>query len=207
MNEKLITQLDTIHLNDQVYREQLDSIKEKYVNDSVQLKTQLKKQWKTINVIDSIYLIQVASIIDNYGLLGIDVVGDEVSETIFLVIQHADLRTQKQYLPFLQQAVKKGKTKTKYLAYLEDRIADREGRKQIYGTQLYCYAINDSCVVLPLEDPDNVDKRRTAIGLSSMENYLFDNFNKHWNVEQYKKDLPKIESLQKQLNNNEASNK
>lgn len=205
LNDNLAKQLDTIQTNDQVYREQLDTIRKKYATDSMQLKIELAKQWKIISEKDSGNLIQVTSIIDKYGWLSPQIVGDEGSRTLFLVIQHADLNIQKKYLPILKNAVREGNANGKYLAYLEDRIADRENRKQMYGTQIWYDAINDSCIVLPVENPDDLDKRRLDIGLSTMENYFFENFQKHWNLEQYKKDLPKIELLQKRLNSEEGS--
>lgn len=46
--------------------------------------------------------------------------------------------------------------------------------------------------VAPLEDPDNVDKRRAAVGLPTLANYLLE-IGLDWNVEQYKKELPELE--------------
>jgi hypothetical protein len=46
--------------------------------------------------------------------------------------------------------------------------------------------------VRPLEDPDNVDKRRAEVGLEPMVDYV-SRWEIKWDVEQYKKDLMKLE--------------
>ena len=53
------------------------------------------------------------------------------------------------------------------------------------------YATLNKYLVLPLNDPDNVDKRRAEVGLSSLAEYL-NHWNIKWDVEEYKKELPQI---------------
>jgi hypothetical protein len=48
-----------------------------------------------------------------------------------------------------------------------------------------------------LEDPDNVDKKRASVGLEPLAEYA-SNWGIVWDVEQYKKDLPKLEDSLKQ---------
>jgi hypothetical protein len=50
--------------------------------------------------------------------------------------------------------------------------------------------------VLPLEDPENVDKRRAEVGLQPIADYVIE-WQIKWDVEQYKKDLAKIEAKEK----------
>jgi len=57
--------------------------------------------------IDSINLQKIENILDKKGWVGKDLVGEQASMTIFLVIQHSDLETQKKYLPMMREAVKK----------------------------------------------------------------------------------------------------
>jgi hypothetical protein len=49
---------------------------------------------------------------------------------------------------------------------------------------------------LPLEDPDNVDKRRAKMGLGSFADYV-KRWDIVWNSEEYKKQLLLIEAKQK----------
>lgn len=189
----LIKQLDTIYKDDQVYRNQLETIRKKYANDSLQLKSKMNAMSQLMLEKDSINQAKVAAILDKYGWLGIDVIGSNGSAALFLVIQHANLAIQLKYLPMMREAVKNGNALGSDLALLEDRVAIREGKKQIYGSQLAWNMIKNEYIVLPLLDPDNVDKRRAEMGLPSLGIYL-DYFGLKWDAEQYKKDLPAIEA-------------
>ncbi|MFW5759262.1 MAG: DUF6624 domain-containing protein, partial [Bacteroidota bacterium] len=114
-----------------------------------------------------------------------------------LVIQHADLETQVEYLPLLQKAVKKENAKASSLALLEDRIALRQGKFQTYGSQIWTNPETGELFVAPLIDPENVDKRRAEVGLGTLSSYL-KQWQLEWNVEGYLKKLPEYERL---LNN------
>ena len=152
----------------------------------------MKDHWKIIQEKDSINLIAVSSILDQYGWLGSEVVGQQGNSALFLVIQHADINTQQKYLPMMREAVKSGKARGSNLALLEDRVALRQGKKQIYGSQIGRDPITNLYFVSPLEDPDNVDKRRAEVGLGPLADYV-SKWNIQWDVEQYKKDLPSLE--------------
>jgi hypothetical protein len=156
----------------------------------------MKNHLKLINKIDSINLIKVKQILDQYGWLGADVIGSNGNLTLFLVIQHADLASQEKYLPMLREAVKNKKASASNLALLEDRVALRQGKKQIYGTQIERDKVTNSYYISPLEDPDNVDKRRAAVGLQPLGEYV-KQWQIKWDVEQYKRDLPTIEAKEK----------
>ena len=163
--------LDTIYTEDQQYRMQIDSVEKKYGWNS----KEMQAHWKKINDKDSANLIKIKQLLDNYGWLGTDVVGVEGNSTIFLVVQHADLKTQEKYLPMMRTAVKNGKAKGSDLALLEDRVALREGKRQIYGSQIGRDPETQKYYVQPLEDPDNVDKRRAEVGLQPLSEYV-----NHW---------------------------
>lgn len=124
--------------------------------------------WKKINKQDSTNLVAVKRIIDKYGWLTQNDVGEVASDAIFYVLQHSDKATQIHYLPFVRDAVKKGKTKPKFLALYEDRALMWQGKKQIYGTQ---WSTDSSGVtqMYPIENEGNVNKRRLVVGLDSIE--------------------------------------
>ncbi|MBJ7428141.1 MAG: hypothetical protein JHD28_04170 [Bacteroidia bacterium] len=188
LNKPLVALLDSIYIEDQTYRKQLDGIKKKYGRES----NELKDHWKIIIEKDSINLIKVKSILDKYGWLGADVVGMQGNSTLFLVIQHSNQVTQEKYLPMMREAVKNGKAQGSSLALLEDRVALGQGKRQIYGSQIGRDPETQISYVLPLEDPDNVDKRRAEVGLEPLSDYV-SRWQIQWDVEQYKKDLPKLE--------------
>ena len=187
LDKTLVATLDSIFNDDQNGRQQLKEVEAIYGVDS----KELKAHWKMISEKDSINLIKVKTILDTRGWLGADVVGEQGNTTLFLVIQHSDIKTQEHYLPMMRQAVKNGKAKGSSLALLEDRVALRQGRMQIYGSQINRDIKTQSFYVSPLEDPDNVDKRRAEVGLQPLAEYLL-NWNLVWDAEQYKKDLPGI---------------
>lgn len=193
-NETLIKELDSIHHNDQVYRGQLEHVQRTYGGDSNEMQALIKKT----NTNDSINLIKIEAILEKYGWLGTDVIGHEGNSTLFLVIQHSPLASQQKYLPMMREAVAKGNAEAKSLALLEDRVALRLGKRQLYGSQISWDMKTNEYYVLPLEDPDNVDKRRAMVGLGPLSDYV-SKFNMKWDVEQYKKDLPSLEEKTKAM--------
>jgi hypothetical protein len=132
--------------------------------------------------------------------LGISEIGNQCSSALYRVIQHSDLNTQEKYLPLIREAVKNKEAKPRDLATLEDRVALRQGKKQIYGTQVGQDKNSLKYYVSPLADPDNVDKRRAEVGLEPLSMVLesyFETWHLKWDVEQYKKDLPTIMEMYK----------
>lgn len=154
---------------------------------------------KLMNHHDSLNTAIITQILNKYGWLGEDMVGNKGNLTLFLVIQHAKLKIQQKYLPMLRAAVKKGNARGSSLALLEDRVALREGKKQIYGSQMSSVPDHPEKYYLsPLIDPDNVDKRRVAVGLQPIAEYI-KQWNIVWNVDDYKKQLPQYEEWEKRI--------
>lgn len=191
LNKPLMNQLFEIHNDDQAYRIQEQEFATKHGWDS----KEVKDIWKIIRVKDSLNLIKVEVILDKYGWVGQDIVGGEGNSTLFLIIQHSDLKTQEKYLPMMREAVRNNNARAADLALLEDRIEIRNGRKQVYGSQIGRFKDTQINFVSALIDPDNVDKRRASVGLSTLAEYV-SYWDLKWDVEQYKKDLPKIEATQ-----------
>jgi hypothetical protein len=123
--------------------------------------------------------------------LGDKEVGNQAITALFMVIQHSNKSTQEKYLPLMREAVKDGKAKGKSLALLEDRVALRQSKMQIYGSQVFWSKANNKYFILPLEDPANVDKRRAKVGLQPLSEYVRV-WNIEWHIEQYEKELPTI---------------
>jgi len=132
LNKPLVALLDTIYNEDQSDRLKIDSLAKQFGWQSKQMDSLFRKMSHQ----DSINLVKVKRIIDTYGWLGPDEVGKQRAQTIFLVIQHADSSTQTTYLPVLRDAVTKGKARPQDLAILEDRILTKQGKEQVYGSQV-----------------------------------------------------------------------
>lgn len=148
---------------------------------------------------DSLNTQIVSKILDQLGWLGEDKIGQKANQTLFLVIQHAGLKVQQKYLPMLRAAVKEGKAAASSLALMEDRVALREGRKQIYGSQMSSNPEQPGQYYLsPLVDPEHVDERRASVGLGKLADYL-KNWQLTWDVADYQKNLPKYEEWQRRI--------
>ena len=87
--------LDSIYLDDQNGRRELEALSKKEDRDS----EASKAIWKRIHNQDSVNVLKVTKILDSLGWPDIDTIGKRGSTTIFLVIQHADIATQEKYLP------------------------------------------------------------------------------------------------------------
>ena len=106
------------------------------------------------------------AIVREYGWPGRTLVGEEAMHAAWLVLQHAigEPDVQRGCLPILQAAVERGEATPAQVAYLEDRIAFFERRPQRYGTQ-FDWDERGMLSPWPIEDPEGVDARRTAVGL------------------------------------------
>ena len=180
-DKPLQQELENIYARDQDGRRQISAVQDKFGPGSKELIDLLR----IINRGDAENLQKVKAILEKHGWVGPDKVGEKASTAIFLVIQHADLYTQKEYLPMLRNAVKNKKARASALALLEDRVALREGREQIYGSQV-TKDRTGAYQVSPLEDPDHVDQRRAMVGLPPMAEYL-KNWKIDWDLQAYKK--------------------
>jgi hypothetical protein len=159
-NDSLAVVLDTIRTTDQKYRSMIRIYTDKFGWNSVELNALKKK----MIYYDSLNVLSVCEMLDHYGWLSPVVVGRAGNTTLWLVIQHADLKIQEKYFPVMQKAVQDGKASKKDLAYLQDRILMRQGKKQIYGTQ-YQVDKDGKQVLWEVEDPDNLQKRRASVGM------------------------------------------
>lgn len=182
LNKVLIRELDSIYKEDQQSRNRMNDIVQNYGYQS----NEFHELAETMHKKDSTNLISIKKIIDHYGWLGEDVIGEEGNSTLFLVIQHSDQKTQEKYLPVMREAVKKGNAKASALALLEDRVALGQGKKQIYGSQIILDPKTGKDTLAPIEDFVNVDKRREAVGLEPLEEYV-----KYWGIVLKKKEKVK----------------
>lgn len=191
-NKPLAAQLEKIYDRDQAPRRELTQA----INKNGQASAGVAAASRKMKVNDSLNTLEVAAIIEKHGWPSPDLVGHDGSAAAFLVIQHADLRTQDKYLPTLRKAVKEGNAQPSDLALLEDRVALGHGRKQTYGTQITTDL--QGAFLAPLSDPDHVDQRREKVGLGPIAEYL-ESFNLIWNAQDYKKQLPALEKRQKAI--------
>lgn len=192
IDRPLRAELRAVLDEDQKYRKQIEGVEKTNGRDS----PQMRDLWKVIQQKDAENLAKVTTTLDQRGWLGPDIVGSDGSSALFLVIQHADLKTQEKYLPMMRAAVKEKKAQGSSLALLEDRVALGEGRRQTYGSQIRFDEKTKKYCVSPLDDPAHVDARRAAVDLEPLAEYV-----KHWDIvwdpAEYEKLLPDLEKRER----------
>ena len=111
------------------------------------------------------------TIVERHGWPGRSLVGVDGAHAAWLLAQHADHEFQRVCLRRMKNSPA-GEVAQIDLAYLTDRVLLAEGKPQIYGTQI---EIRDGrWQPSKLEDPQNLDLRRKAIGLPPIAEYLQD---------------------------------
>ena len=159
-------------------------------NDDQQPRHQLVELTKAVTVegrtelIDS--LIMVSDIVERNDARNIKVIdkilkqglpqglAEESYKTIWIVIDHAPLAKQEQYLPLVEQMAADGYVGVDEYAILYDRVAMGQNRHQRYGSQLVQFgnADNLQLYVWPIENVEELDSLRNTVGMSSFDNYL-----------------------------------
>jgi len=81
-------------------------------------------------IIDRANMKRLAAIIEQFGWPGNRFGGVDNANHAFMVLQHADLESQRTYLPTLRAATAQGQASPANLAMLEDRVLVGEGRPQ-----------------------------------------------------------------------------
>jgi hypothetical protein len=185
-NASLAKTLDSIYDEDQRYRRQMGEVAAKHGWES----KEMQELWRVAGKVDAANLEKVERILEKHGWLGPETVGEKGNSALFLVIQHADSKTQNKYLPIMQAAYEKGNAKGSQLALLIDRVALSNGQKQVYGSQVAQDPKTNKYKLSAMEDPDHVDERRAKMGLGPLAEYL-KQWGIVWDVEAFKKTMTK----------------
>lgn len=115
------------------------------------------------------------AILDEVGIWpGHDMVGREGSEAAWLIANHdiASPSIMRRARDLITVAVNEQQASPTNLALLTDRIRMFEGSLQVYGTQLGWDDDGNHGIWPPVEDPDDVDRRRAAVGLGPIAEAL-----------------------------------
>lgn len=181
-NEALATELEAMLASDQKARNEVIALTQELGRND----PKVSAKWKEVHKIDSLHTLRVNEILDEHGWLGAEAVGKKGNVALFLIIQHAEIDVQVRRLPMIRQAVKDGKARSENLALLEDRVATKTGKKQIYGSQLMTDKETGELYVLPMIEPEKVNERRASVGLGTIEEYIA-YWDLKWDVEAHKK--------------------
>jgi hypothetical protein len=167
-NKELIKNTYRMYLKDQALFYEIEHFKNrKHYED-------LKRKINNEN------LKELEKIIEEYGWPSVSLVGEELATTTFLIVQHQEsLESQKKYLAFMSEALKKNDLKKYQYAYLNDRILIGEGKKQVCGTQL-TYDKEKKAIYFDVKSVENVnelDSNRKKYDMEPISEYL-----KHSNI-------------------------
>jgi len=99
-----------------------------------------------------------------------DVAGKDGAEAAWFIAQHAvgEPEFQRRCLALLRICADAARVPAWHAAYLEDRIAFQEGRRQRYGTQCIRDSVDGEFRPSPLIDPEHVNELRADVGLPPM---------------------------------------
>ncbi|NEV94633.1 hypothetical protein G3567_10805 [Psychroflexus sp. YR1-1] len=184
--------LDEIMLKDQGGRREYRAIIAVHGYEATETERVRRQVWLS----DSLNVIKVTNLLDSLGWPSLKQIGKPGSNAIFLTLQHGDMKTQEEYLPVLRKAVADGKIAAGALALLEDRLSLRQGKRQVYGTQIARDPETGENYVSPLMEPEKVNERRVNVGLKPIEEYLV-KYGIDWDTEKHKAQIKKIESNDK----------
>ena len=113
--------------------------------------------------IDSLNQVEIRQILKEHGFPKKTEVGTSACEAAWIIIQHAPVDVQKEYLPMLERAATEGNIQAALVAALHDRIDVREGHPQKYGTQ------RNSNGLCPLLNEKMVNQWRKEVGLPPLD--------------------------------------
>ena len=99
---------------------------------------------------------------------------EESYKTIWIVIDHASLEKQEQYLPLVEQMSLNGQVANDEYATLFDRVAMKRNRPQRYGSQAVQFGSPDNMqlYIWPVENPAGLDSLRLSVGMKPLADYL-----------------------------------
>jgi hypothetical protein len=130
-----------------------------------------------VTAVDVANTAEIKALLEKFHWFGISEFGAQADNNAWLLVQHADQDPafQRGIVARLEPLAARGETKPSHFALLHDRVAlsfsDPTKRVlQRYGTQGQCTGPG-TWEPFPVEDPDNLDERRRAVGLPPMAEY------------------------------------
>ena len=171
LNPPLKYELDSLLIQDQIFREALLNPAKARQRDSLARRYQLPADkvgnglMSRMVLADSSNLRRVRAIIKRYGYPGKTLVGTPTNEAAFYVIQHSSRIPE--YLPLIKQAAEQGELPFRLYAMMLDRQLMYTGQPQVYGTQGRSFTDADKQehrFIWPIADPAHVNERRRQAG-------------------------------------------
>ncbi|HPS72158.1 MAG TPA: hypothetical protein PLM70_07880 [Bacteroidales bacterium] len=127
------------------------------------------------------YNIEMDSIIELYGFPTIQMVGNFAAFQSYDILHHS--RNLIKYYSEVKKAYLKNGVDPVLYAMMTDRYLLLKGKKQIYGTQFrsggtkYNKRYPGACILSPVKNIKELNKRRLEMGMSTIEEYVEQNKN------------------------------
>lgn len=99
---------------------------------------------------------------------------EESYKTIWIVIDHASLEKQEQYISIIEKMSLEGLIDIDNYAIIFDRIAMKQNRPQRYGSQSVQFGSpgNMHLYIWPVENAESLDSLRATVGMGPISEYL-----------------------------------
>lgn len=123
--------------------------------------------WAPLMATDERLMAELLTMVPPEGWFLKSVYGEQAANAAFLIVQHSDLENWRRFVPVLEPLVAAGEVDGSKYGLMYDRLAQNEGRLQRYGTQVTCKAGKWVIDWDNIEDPENADMRRRAMGFHS----------------------------------------
>ena len=132
-----------------------------------------REYFQEFQAIDSRHTGDFKKLLKTHGWFKISVWGETADENAWLLTQHADQDPafQNEVLNILEKLWPAKETQPKRYAFLWDRVAysaqnPSQRKLQRYGTQGDCNRVTKKWERAPVEDPEQLEARRTLMGIS-----------------------------------------
>lgn len=168
---KITEILDSMVVSDQKFRNQSTDLQNKGFE---WLSPEIQQVMKNGQKADSLNMIVLEKLFKEYGFLGIEEVGKQGSSNFWLMMQHCDNdpKFQEEVLSEMKKHIERKNANPSNYAYLIDRVNVNTGKPQVYGTQMKLNQEGSSYEPKPVIEPQNLNKRREKVGLSTIEEYI-----------------------------------
>ena len=120
--------------------------------------------WAPVTAMDERLADELLTLVPPDGWFRESIYGEEAAGAAFLIVQHSNVDLWRRFVPVLEPLVATGEVDGQRYGLMYDRLAINEDRPQRYGTQMTCKAGRWVIDYDNLEDPQNADARRQAMG-------------------------------------------
>jgi hypothetical protein len=139
------------------------------IDQEMRLQDDLNTNWD--ESIDINNTNRMKEIVTTFGWPTLTQVGETTAYNAWLLVQHADHEVAFQtHCLDLMKHLPENEVDLTNIAYLEDRVRVNSNQGQLYGTQFR--QVNDEHVPCAIEDEENVDTRRSEIGLGPLREQI-----------------------------------